>query len=82
MSQEFKNLVAEVEKLISLTAEMRGKEGVYADTSQLQFLLKKLNSSNGRLPALAGIDRFVSDLASSDSEILKLLDQFKGSQNG
>jgi hypothetical protein len=82
MSQVFKNLVAEVERLIALPVEIREKEGVYADVSQLQFLLKKLNASNGKSSALAGIEKFVSDLASSDSEILKRLDLYKDSQNG
>ena len=82
MSQDFNALVAEVERLIVLSVEMREKEGVYADTSQLKFLLKKINASNGRLSDLTGIDKFISDLAASDSEILKKLDQCRESQGG
>lgn len=82
MSQGFDSLVSEVERLIALPIEMREKERVYANASQLKFLLKKLKVSNGVPARLAGIDKFISDLAASDSEILKRLDQFLESQNG
>ena len=77
MSQELENLVSEVKRLISLAEDMRQKEGVYASVSQLQFLLKKLNASKTQLSVLDGVEKFVSDIASSDSEVLKLLDQLR-----
>jgi hypothetical protein len=82
MPQELKDLASEVERLISLTEEVRESEGVYASVSQLQFLLKKINSSKSTPSALNGIEKFISDLASSDSEVLRLLDQLRAVKNG
>lgn len=82
MSQELVELTSEVERLISLTDEKREKDGVYASAPQLRFLLKKLNSSKSKASVLNGVEKFIADLASSDSEVLKLLDQLRLSQHG
>lgn len=76
ISQEFNNLHIEIERLLSMSQLERESEGVYAKDSQLIFLSKKINASKGDLARLNGIEHFISDLASSESIILKLLDDY------
>lgn len=73
---EYNNLLLEVKRLYSMSKLERESEGVYAENNQLKFLLKKLNSSEKNYNRLKGIERFVSDMASSDSKILELLDDY------
>jgi len=75
MSNNLTDIISEVDRLLALSMEQRENEGVYADTSQLKFLHKNLKSSISRPSILNGVARFVSDLASSDSKILSLLDK-------
>ncbi len=81
MSQELNALILEIKRLSSLTREVRENEGVYADTTQLKFLLRQLSASGSKPSILNGVDKFISDLAGSDSEILKLMDRLRASQN-
>lgn len=77
MSVELNDVIEEAERLMELSADAREQEGVYANESQLRFLVKKLKSAATNPANLNGADKFVSDLASSDSRILELLDQFR-----
>ncbi|WP_133138119.1 hypothetical protein [Legionella rowbothamii] len=73
---EYNNLLSEINRLSSMSQFERESEGVYAENSQLSFLLKKLNSSKNNYNKLKGIEHFVSDIASSGSKILELLDDY------
>ncbi|CAM4489974.1 MAG: hypothetical protein LEGION0403_FIIPPAGN_02885 [Legionella sp.] len=73
---EYNNLLSEIKRLSSMSQLERESEGVYAESSQLKFLLKKLNSSKNNYNKLKGIEHFVSDIASSGSKILALLDDY------
>jgi len=77
MSNKFNDIVQEVERLLNLPMDERKLEGVYADTSQLKFLLKKIKSNKIKSPVLNGMAKFVSDLSSSDSKILALIDELE-----
>lgn len=81
MSNKLNDFIGEVERLLVLSAEQREIEGVYANTSQLKFLLKKLKSGKSCPSMLNGVDKFVSDLANSDSKILALLDKLEENGN-
>lgn len=81
MSTELNNVIIEAERLLSLSSDSREQEGVYAGNNQLKFLIKKLKSASSKPSILNGADKFISDLASSDSKILALLDKFRESQN-
>lgn len=73
---EYNNLLLEIHRLASMSQRERESEGVYAESSQLKFLLKKLNSSKNNYNKLKGIEHFASDIASSGSKILELLDDY------
>lgn len=73
---EYNNLLSEINRLSSISQLARELEGVYAENSQLSFLLKKLNSSKNNYNKLKGIEHFVSDIASSGSKILEWLDDY------
>lgn len=73
---EYSNLLSEIKRLTSLSQLERESEWVYAESSQLKFLLKKLNSSKNNYNKLKGIEHFVSDIASSDTKILELLEDY------
>lgn len=73
---EYNNLLSEIKRLTSMSQLERESEGVYAESSQLKFLLKKLNSSKNNYSKLKGIEHIVSDMASSGSKILELLDDY------
>lgn len=73
---EYNNLLSEINRLSSMSQLARELEGVYAENSQLSFLLKKLNSSKNNYNKLKGIEHFVSDIASSGSKILEWLDDY------
>lgn len=81
MLVDLNDVIKEVERLADLSAVDREREGVYASNNQLKFLMKKLRSAASKPAVLNGIERYVSDLASSDSKILVLLDQFLGEES-
>ena len=76
LSPEYNNLLLEIKRLYSMSQLERESEGIYAENNQLNFLLKKLNSSKNNYNQLKGIEHFVSDMASSNSKILELLDDY------
>lgn len=75
-SLEYMNLLFEIKRLSSMSQLERESEGVYAQDTQLKFLLKKLKVCKNNYKQLKGIEHFVSDMASSDSKILKFLDEY------
>lgn len=79
MLNEYEELIQEVDRLISAPESQREEEGVYANTSQLRFLMKKIKSSGGQKSSLVGIEKFVADISSSDGRLLRKLDDFMSS---
>ena len=81
MTTKVSDLIQETKRLKALSTEERKQEGIYADSSQLKFLLKKLNSSSNNisLSAIGGLGKFISDFSSSDSKLLMLLDNLEKS---
>lgn len=77
MSKEFNDLIQEITRLLAMTTDKRKLEGVDASTSQLKFLLIKINSNKTSPVMLAGVARFASDFSSSDSKILTLIDELE-----
>ncbi len=77
MSNKFNDVVQEIERLLILPMNERKAEGVYADTTQLKFLLKKIRANKIGSPVLNGMAKFVSDFSSSDSKILALIDELE-----
>lgn len=81
MLNDVTSIINEVNRLINLPMEKRRQEGIYADTSQLKFLLKKLNGNKINSATLSGMAKFISDLSSSDSKILALIDKLWENKN-
>jgi len=77
MTTKISDIIQETKRLKALSVEERKREGIYADTSQLKFLLKKLNSNSISCAAASGLEKFISDFSSSDSKILMLLDNLE-----
>ena len=77
MTTKMSDIIQETKRLKALSVEERKQEGVYADTSQLKFLLKKLNLNKINFSAASGLEKFISDFSSSDSKILMLLDNLE-----
>jgi hypothetical protein len=79
MKTKISDIIQETKRLKALSTEERKQEGIYADTAQLKFLLKKLNSYTGKISfsAVNGLEKFISDFSSSDSIILILLDNLE-----
>ncbi len=77
MSNKFNDVVQEIERLLILPMNERKAEGIYADTTQLKFLLKKIRANKIGSPELNGMAKFVSDFSSSDSKILALIDELE-----
>jgi hypothetical protein len=77
MSNELNDIIQEIERLLILPISERKLEGIYADTSQLKFLLKKIKSNKINSPTMNGMAKFVSDFSSSDSKILALIDKLE-----
>jgi hypothetical protein len=71
-SQTSRELILEIQRLLSLPKDARESEGIYASESQLKLLLKRVRTSRNSLPA--GIAKFVSDFSSSSSRLLQLID--------
>ncbi len=77
MSNKFNAIIQEIERLLILPMDKRKIEGIYADASQLKFLLKKIKSNKINSPVMDGMAKFVSDFSSSDSKILALIDELE-----
>ena len=79
MTTKISDIIQETKRLKALSVEERKQEGIYANTSQLKFLLKKLNSSSNKInfSTASGLEKFISDFSSSDSKILMLLDKLE-----
>ena len=75
MSNKFNDIVQEIERLLILPMDERKAEGIYADTAQLKFLLKKIRANKIGSPILNGMAKFVSDFSSSESKLLALIDE-------
>ncbi len=76
MTNKLNNIIKETDRLLNLSSDERRLEGVYADDTQLNFLRKKMKSNNKVTTVyLNGLATFISDLASSNSKILLILDE-------
>jgi hypothetical protein len=71
-TDSLKELILEVERLLSLPAAARESEGIYANESQLKLLRKRIKAS--RNMQLTGIEKFVVDFSSSNSRLLQIID--------
>jgi hypothetical protein len=72
-------LLLEIKRLSKLPVSARELEGIYANDAQLALLIKRLNASGDLLPL--GVVKFVADFTSSDSRLLRLIDEEREKQS-